>query len=84
MLVGFGYNSYSLFAKIYVSDIQGYSVRGLPLIMYASRGVGGSTLMHTNAYKGGWVVYIFVRRFIENAKISESFKPYTGHPLLFH
>ena len=32
---------------------------GLPLIMYASRGVGvgvgvgGSTLMHTNGYKGG-------------------------------
>ena len=27
--------------------------RGLPLIMYAPSGVGGSTLMHTNAYKGG-------------------------------
>ena len=26
--------------------------RGLPLIMYASGGGGGSTLMHTNAYKG--------------------------------
>ena len=26
---------------------------GLPSITYASRGVGGSTLMHTNAYKGG-------------------------------
>ena len=67
----FGYNSYSLFAKIDVSDIQGYIVRGLPLIMYASRGVGGSTLMHTNAYKGGGAVCIFVRRFIENAAISE-------------
>ena len=32
------------------------SHRGLPLITYAPRGgggVGGSTLMHTNAYKGG-------------------------------
>ena len=29
------------------------SLGGLPLITYASRGVGGSTLMHTNAYKGG-------------------------------
>ena len=28
-------------------------VWGLPLITYASRGVGGSPLMHTNAYKGG-------------------------------
>ena len=29
-------------------------LRGLPLITDASRGgVGGSTLMHTNAYKGG-------------------------------
>ena len=31
-------------------------VGGLPLIRYASRGGGGeegSTLMHTNAYKGG-------------------------------
>ena len=29
--------------------------RGLPLITYTSRvgGVGGSTLMHTNVYKGG-------------------------------
>ena len=26
--------------------------RGLPLITYALRGGGGSTLMHTNAYKG--------------------------------
>ena len=28
-------------------------IRGLPLITYASRGGGGSTLMHTIAYKGG-------------------------------
>ena len=26
---------------------------GLPLITYTPRGGGGSTLMHTNAYKGG-------------------------------
>ena len=55
--------------------------RGLPLITYTPRGVGGgSTLMHTNAYKGGRGVLnmtkdtYFVRRFIENATISETFK----------
>ena len=42
--------------------------------MYASRGGGGSTLMHPNAYKGGGGGGLkmtknkhFVRRFLENA-----------------
>ena len=48
--------------------------------MYASRGVGGgSPLMHTNVYKGeGGSEHDqnthFVRRFIENASISITFK----------
>ena len=54
--------------------------RGLPLIMYASRGGGG---VNTNAYKcvqggrGGLNMIKnthFVRRCIENATISETFK----------
>ena len=53
--------------------------RGLPLITYASRGGGG---VNTNAYKcvqggrGGLNMTKnthFVRRFIENATISETF-----------
>ena len=67
----FGKNIY-----MYTTD----ALRGLPLITYASRGVGGSTLMHTNAYKGGGgglnrtKSTHFVRRFIENAQISETVK----------
>ena len=54
-------------------------IRGLPLITYASRGVGGSTLMHTNVYMGEGGLNMtknthFVRRFIENATISETFR----------
>ena len=54
--------------------------RGLPLITYASRGGGG---VNTNAYKcvqggrGGLNMTKnthFVRRFIENATISDTFK----------
>ena len=33
--------------------IKSYMHRGLPLITYAPRRGGGSTLMHTNVYKGG-------------------------------
>ena len=62
-------------------DIWGHQiVRGLPLITYASRGGGG---VNTNAYKcvqggrGGLDMTKnthFVRRLIENATISETFK----------
>ena len=61
-------------------DIDELYIRGLPLITYASWGVGGSTPMHTNEYKGREGSdhnqnTHFVRRFIENATISEPFKP---------
>ena len=57
--------------------------------MYALRGGGG---VNTNAYKcvqggrGGLNMTKnthFVRRFIENATISEMFNPFQARPLLF-
>ena len=61
-------------------DARLHTLRGLPLITYAARGGGG---VNTNAYKcvqggrGGLNMTKnthFVRRFIENATISETFK----------
>ena len=53
--------------------------RGLPLITYAPMGSAGSTLLHTNAYKGeGGSQHDqnthFVRSFIDNATISETLR----------
>ena len=43
--------AYAVCIFVFISKLV---FRSLPLIMYASRGDGGgSTLMHTNVYKGG-------------------------------
>ena len=56
-------------------------VKGHALIMYTCRGVGRSTPMHTNAYKGrvsdhDQNMHFDHTMFIENATLSEPFKPH--------
>ena len=57
---------------------QSHSHRGLPLIRYAPRGVGGVNTYAYNCVQGGegglniTKNTHFVRRFIENATISET------------